>query len=105
MPQPTPEQIQQMQQQLAAEAAKHNMSVEQYVEVLKQRAMHQHQMQMRAQQQQQQQQQQGGPVQQPIQPGPPNPAAIAVANFLRSQPLKPRTVLQDEKRRDMFRGE
>jgi translocation protein SEC62 len=104
--QPTPEQIQQMQRQLAAEAQKRGLTVQQYIEQLKAQAMQQHQAQqaqMRAQQQQaQQQQQQGG--QQPIQPGPPNPAALAVANFLKSQDLKPRTVILDEKRKDMFRG-
>ena len=96
--QPTPEQIQQMQRQLAAEAEKRGLTVQQYIEELKAQAMAQHQAQLRAQQQAQQQQQQ------PIQPGPPNPAAIAVANFLKSQELKPRTVILDEKRKDMFRG-
>ncbi|CAK7223383.1 Translocation protein S62 [Sporothrix bragantina] len=51
------------------------------------------------QQMQQQQQQQ----QQPITPGPPNPLAIAMANFLRSQDLKPRTVILNGERKDMFR--
>jgi translocation protein SEC62 len=64
--------------------------------------MAQHQAQLQAQQQAQQQQQQQ--QQQPIQPGPPKPEAIAVANFLKSQDLKPRTVIHDEKRKDMFRG-
>ncbi|KAF2651192.1 translocation protein [Lophiostoma macrostomum CBS 122681] len=103
--QPSPEQIQQMQRQLAAEAQKRGLTVPQYIEQLKAQAMQQHQAQMRAQQQQaqqqQQQQQQGG--QQPIQPGPPNPAALAVANFLKAQDLKPRTVILDEKRKEMFR--
>lgn len=98
--QPTPEQIQMMQRQLAAEAEKHGISVQEYVQRLKAQAMAQHQAQMQAQQQAQQQQQQ-----QPIQPGPPKPEAIAVANFLKSQDLKPRTVIHDEKRKDMFRGE
>jgi translocation protein SEC62 len=97
--QPTPEQIRMMQEQLAAEAAKRGLTPQQYIEQLKQQAMAQHQAQMQAQQQQQQQQQQ-----QPIQPGPPNPAAIAVANFLKSQDLKPRTVIHDEKRKEMFKG-
>lgn len=125
--QPTPEQIQAMQRQLAIEAQKHGMTVPQYVEQLKIQAMRQHQMQqqMRAQQQQQQQQQGGGPPQQqqqppqqqqgappqqqqqqqvPIQPGPPKPEAIAMANFLRSQDLKSRTCIFQEKRKDMFKG-
>lgn len=98
--QPTPEQIQMMQRQLAAEAEKHGISVQEYVQRLKAQAMAQHQAQMQAQQRAQQQQQQ---QQQPIQPGPPKPEAIAVANFLKSQDLKPRTVIHDEKRKDMFR--
>lgn len=102
--QPTPEQIRMMQQQMAAEAAKRGLTVPQYIEQLKAQAMQQHKAQ---QQMQAQQQQQGGHPQQqqmPINPGPPNPAAVAVANFLRSQELKPRTCLLDEKRKDMFRG-
>lgn len=56
--------------------------------------MAQQQAQMQAQQQAQQQ---------PIQPGPPKPEALAVANWLKGQDLKPRTVVHDEKRKDMFR--
>jgi len=105
--QPTPEQIRMMQQQMAAEAQRRGITVPQYIEQLKAQAMQQHQAQQAQAQQQQQAQQQGGQPQQqqvPINPGPPNPAAIAVANFLRSQDLKPRTCLLDEKRKDMFRG-
>ncbi|EPE03312.1 translocation protein sec62 [Ophiostoma piceae UAMH 11346] len=58
----------------------------------------QQQQQRMAQQQQAQQQQQ-----QPITPGPPNPTAIAMANFLRSQDLKLRTVIFNGERKDMFR--
>lgn len=47
-------------------------------------------------------QQQGQP--QPITPGPPNPKAIALAKFLRGQDLKPRTVILNGERKDMFRG-
>ncbi|KAF2109911.1 translocation protein Sec62-domain-containing protein [Lophiotrema nucula] len=103
--QPSPEQIQQMQRQLAAEAEKRGLTVPQYIEQLKAQAMQQHQAQIRAQQQQQQQAQQGGgpPGSQPIAPGPPKPEAIAVANFLKGQELKPRTCILDEKRKDMFR--
>lgn len=90
-----------MQRQLAAEAEKHGLSVQEYVQRLKAQAMAQQQAQMRAQMQAQQQQQQ---QQQPIQPGPPKPEAIAVAKFLMSQDLKPRTVIHDEKRKQMFRG-
>jgi translocation protein SEC62 len=112
MQQPTPEQIEEIRRQIAADAAKHGMTPEQYIEKLKAQAQQQHQAQMRAQQQQQQQggggpppQQQGQGQPQAIQPGPPNPAAIAVANFLKSQELKNRTVIHDEKRKDMFKGE
>ncbi|QIX00906.1 hypothetical protein AMS68_006423 [Peltaster fructicola] len=104
--QPTPEQIQQMQAQLAAEAQKAGMTVPQFVEKLKAQAMQQHQ--MRQQQQQQQGQGQGqGQVQQgqqePILPGPPKPEALALAKFLRSQELKMRTCILGDKRRDMFK--
>jgi len=96
--QPTPEQIQQIQRQLAIEAEKHGMTVPEYIARLREQAMQQQQNQMRAQQMQQQQ------AQQPLQPGPPQKDAIAIANFLKSQELKPRTVIHDEKRKEMFRG-
>lgn len=106
--QPTPEQIRQMQQQIAAEAQKAGLTVPQYIERVKQQAMQQHQAQMAAQRQQQQQQAQGQqgaqPGQQvPIQPGPPKPEAIAVAKFLQGQDLKQRTCIFQEKRKDMFK--
>lgn len=90
---------------MRAEAERRGLTVQQYIEELKKEAMQRHQ-------HQQQMQQQGGPqggqgqqgTAQPIQPGPPKPEAIAVANFLKSQDLKPRTVIHDEKRKDMFRG-
>jgi len=109
--QPSPEQIQAMQRQIAIEAQKHGMSVPQYVEQLKAQAMRQHQAQ-----QQMRQQGQGGPPQQggpqqpqqqqiPINGGqPPKPEALAVANFLRSQDLKTRTCIFQEKRKDLFKG-
>ena len=102
--QPSPEQIQAMQRQLAIEAQKHGMTVPQYVEQLKAQAMRQHQMQQAMRQQQMQQQQMQQQQQQPITPGPPKPEAIAVANFLQSQDLKPRTCVFQEKRKDMFKG-
>lgn len=43
-------------------------------------------------------------VAQPITPGPPNPVAIAMANFLRGQDLKPRTCILNGDRKEMFRG-
>ncbi|KAF2010359.1 translocation protein [Aaosphaeria arxii CBS 175.79] len=103
--QPSPEQIAMMQRQIASEAEKAGLTIPQYIERLKAQAMQQHQAQMEAQRQaqiQQQQQAQQGQAQ-PIQPGPPKPEAIAVANFLKSQDLKLRTVILDEKRKDMFR--
>lgn len=108
--QPTQEQIREMQRQIAEAAQKEGLTIQQYVERLKAQAIQQHQQQQQqtqaAQQQQQQQmqeQQQQG-QQQPITPGPPKPEAIAVANFLRSQDLKSRTCIFQEKRKDMFRG-
>jgi translocation protein SEC62 len=119
---PSPEQIAAMQQQLAAEAQKHGMSVQEFVEHIKKQRM----AQMQRMQQQQQQKKEGGgqdqegaeaapsprpqtqptgaPAQpQPIQPGPPNPVAIALANFLRGQDLKLRTSIFNGERKDMFR--
>ena len=112
---PSPEQIAAMQRQLAIDAQKAGMSVPQFIEHLKKQAMEQQQMRMQQMQQQQaaqgrpggapghQHPQQGQP--QPITPGPPNPVALAVAQFLRGQNLKPRTVILNGERKDMFRGE
>lgn len=131
---PNPEQLaaikqmqQQMQQKIAQEAEKAGMTPQEFVQ-----HMQKQQQAMRAQmlaRQQQQQQQGGGPpgqaqqgqgqpqgppqqVQgrpgagqpQPITPGPPNPVAIALANFLRTQELKPRTCILNGERKDMFKG-
>lgn len=41
---------------------------------------------------------------QPITPGPPNPAALAVAAFLKNQDLKMRTCILNGQRKDMFKG-
>jgi translocation protein SEC62 len=112
-----------MQAQLAAEAAKRGLTVEAYVNQLKAQAM-------RAAQQQQLQKQQGSspsapagraephvhshdhdhahhhhqPQQVPINPGAPNPKAIALAGWLRSQDLKSRTCILNGQRKDMFKG-
>ncbi|KAI9760400.1 MAG: hypothetical protein M4579_001696 [Chaenotheca gracillima] len=102
--QPTPQQIQAMRQQLAAEAAKRNMTVEQYVNEIKAQAARQQQAQQeqgQQAQQQPQQQQQGQQV--PINAGAPNPQAIAVAKWLRSQDLKPRTCILNGQRKEMFK--
>ncbi len=103
---PTPEQITAMQRQLRIDAEKNGMTVPEFVEKLKQQAMQQQMAQQRAQQAaqsgEQPQPQQGQP--QPIQPGPPKPEALAVANFLKSQDLKPRTCILNGQRKDMFKG-
>ncbi|KAB5572747.1 translocation protein Sec62-domain-containing protein [Coniochaeta sp. 2T2.1] len=109
---PTREQIMAMQQQLARDAEKAGMTVPQFIEHLKKQAQEQ-QARMQAMQQQQggqpaHQHQHGGPQQgggqpQPIVPGPPNPVAIALAKFLRSQDLKPRTCILNGDRKDMFK--
>lgn len=92
---PTPQQIAAMQQQLAAEAQKHGMTVPQFVEHIKAQRLAQLQAAQRQQQQQGGQGPQGGPQgpqgpprppgaqgqPQPIRPGPPNPVAISLANF------------------------
>lgn len=108
MPQISPEQLAMMQRQLAADAQKAGMTVPQFIEHIKEQ---QQKARMAAQQggegqhQHQHQHQGGGPGQpQPIVPGPPNPVAIALAKFLRSQPLKPRTCILNGERKDMFRG-
>ncbi|KAL2135745.1 hypothetical protein VTI74DRAFT_7115 [Chaetomium olivicolor] len=123
MPMPSPEQIAAMQRQLAIDAEKMGMTVPQFIEHLKRQAAERMQAQMQQQQQQQgqhqhqhehghqhphphphQHQHQHAPGQpQPIVPGPPNPVALALAKFLRSQNLKPRTVILNGERKDMFR--
>lgn len=112
---PTPEQIQAMQRQLAADAQKAGMSVPQFIEHIKKQAQAQ---QARMRQMQAQQQQGGEPGHhhphphppqggqgggQPVAPGPPEPKNLAVASFLRSQDLKPRTVILNGERKEMFR--
>ncbi|EZF72080.1 hypothetical protein H105_05800 [Trichophyton soudanense CBS 452.61] len=139
-PGPTPEQIAMMQQQMAAEAQRRGMTVEefgkmqreqiaaeaarqgltteQFIHRLKAQALRQHQMQQQQQQQQQgqagqqgqhqhqhqhqhpQQQQQQVPVNSNA---PPDPKGIAVAQFLRSQNLKPRVCILDGRRKELFK--
>lgn len=103
---PTTEQIQAMQRQLAIDAEKHGMTIQQFVEKIKAQALAQQQMQKQMGQQQAQQQAaaQQQAQQQPITPGPPNPAALAVAAFLKSQDLKMRTCILNDQRKDMFKG-
>lgn len=116
--QPTPQQIQMIQQQFLAEAARQGLTPQQFGEKLK--AMQQQRMQAQGQapgqtppggptrqqieQMEQAQQQQQQPQQVPIQPGPPKPEAIAVAKFLRSQNLKSRACIFQEKRKELFKG-
>ncbi|PMD50270.1 translocation protein [Hyaloscypha bicolor E] len=106
--QPTPDQIAAMQRQLAIDAQKNGMTVPEFVAKLKQQqmAMQQAQAQQQAVQQGGQPQQQGQLQQgaaQPITPGPPKPEALAVAQFLKSQDLKPRTCILNGQRKDMFK--
>lgn len=127
---PTPEQIQMMRQQLAADAAKNGLTIPEFIQKMKaaqqQQQAHQAAVAAEAEKQgltpqeliekmkaaqaaQQQAQQQAQQAQQtqaqtPITPGPPNPAAIAVAKFLKSQDLKMRTCILQGQRKDMFKG-
>ena len=101
----TPEQLQaQQRQEIATEAAKHNVSPQQYVEMMRAKAM---QEQLRAQQGQQGQQAQGKPQMQQISLTggvEAKPEALALARFLRKEDLKTRTCILEGIRRDMFRG-
>jgi len=109
----TPQQFQNWQrQQIEADARKNGMTVEQYIAKLKQQAFENHQRQQQMAQQQAMQQQSGQPhvqgqqqgQQVPITPGAPDPKGLAVAKWLRSQDLKPRTCIVNGQRKDMFRG-
>jgi translocation protein SEC62 len=113
----TPEAFSQMQrEQLDADAAKQGLTTEQYVNQMRMRATQQRAAQQQAQGQGQGQgqggqgqgqPQQGQPQQQqvPVNPNnPPDPKAIAVAKWLRSQNLKTRVCILDGQRKDMFKG-
>ena len=108
----TPQQFQQMQrQQLEADAKKAGLTFEQYINQLKQQAFQNHQRQQQLAQQQAAAAQQGqapGQPQQgqqvPINPGAPDPKALALAKWLKGQDLKPRTCILNGQRKDMFRG-
>ncbi|CAI7675437.1 unnamed protein product [Penicillium discolor] len=116
----TPQQFAAKQrEQLAADAEKLGLTTEQYVAQLRMRAMQAHQQQQKIQAEQQGQaapegQQAASPAPQqhqhtttqqvPVNPNnPPDPKALAVANWLRSQNLKPRTCIMDGQRKDMFK--
>ncbi|SMR59074.1 unnamed protein product [Zymoseptoria tritici ST99CH_1E4] len=112
-PPPNAEQIEQMKAQIAAEAEKAGVSIEEYVDRIKQQVMARQQQAAQAAQaaQQQGQGQPGAPPQQgaqpgqqvPIAPGPPKPEAIALANFLQGQDLKTRTCIFQDQRKEMFK--
>lgn len=128
--QPTPEQIEQIkafnadaqknfQAKIAEQAEKEGIPVQEVLQRYQQQMQQQRAaMIARAQAQQQaaggqpgqgqpQGPRPGGPPQQqaqPITPGPPNPVAIAMANFLKGQDLKTRTCILRGERKDMFRG-
>jgi translocation protein SEC62 len=97
-----------MRKQIEADAKKNNMTVPQFLAKLKEAQLAQQQAQQQGQQKGVQQPQAQAPQQQqqqqPINPGPPNPAAIAVANFLKKQDLKMRTCILNGQRKDMFKG-
>ncbi|KAL2370573.1 translocation protein Sec62 [Blastomyces gilchristii SLH14081] len=103
----TPEEFSNMQrQQLAADAAKQGLTPEQYIAQLKARAIQQHQQQQQQQQQAKHAHEHGGqhPQHVPMNSNaPPDPRAIAVAQFLKSQDLKPRTCILDGRRRELFK--
>ncbi|EED15445.1 translocation protein Sec62, putative [Talaromyces stipitatus ATCC 10500] len=118
----TPEAFVKMQrEQVAAEAAKHGLTPEQYVQGLRMRALQQRAAAQQAAQQGQPgqaQAQQGAPGQPPqgavpqqqiqkqvnVNPNnPPDPKAIALAKWLRTQDLKTRTCILDGQRKDMFK--
>lgn len=118
----TPQQFAAKQrEQLTADAAKLGLTTEQYVAQLRMRAMQAHQQQQKVQAEQQgeaapegqeapspapHQHQHTTTQQVPVNPNnPPDPKAVAVANWLRSQDLKPRTCIMDGQRKDMFKGE
>lgn len=117
---PTPEQIQAVQRKIAEDAQKAGMTVPEFIEQIKKQAQEKAMAQRLAQQQggavqgqpgapgqprpgppQQMRQQ---PQRQAITPGPPKPEALAVANFLKKQDLKPRTCILNGERKDMFKG-
>ena len=102
----TPQQFQLWQrQELEAQAKKAGLTFDQYINKLKQEAIANHQRQQQLAQQQQQVGQGGQSGQQvPINPGPPNPAALALAKWLQSRNLKCRTSLLNGQRKEMFRG-
>ncbi|SZF01157.1 unnamed protein product [Blumeria hordei] len=97
---PTPEEIKELQRKLEVDAAKNGVTVPEFIEMIKAQA--------KAQKQNKTAPFAGDDddelLSQPIKPGPPTPAALAVANFLKGQDLKVRTCILDGQRKDMFKG-
>ena len=101
------EKRQQLQQQLASEAAKRNLTLQQYISHLKEQAARQQQptpdpKELHARNESQHKQHNEQRI--PVNAGPPKEKAIAIAKFLQSQDLKIRTCILQEKRKDMFKG-
>jgi translocation protein SEC62 len=97
---PTQEQLAALRRQLETDAKKNNMTVQEFINKMKEQQRAQAAQQGGQPPAQQQQQQ----TQQPITPGPPKPEALAVANFLKGQDLKVRTCILNGQRKDMFKG-
>jgi len=107
----TPQEFQAMQRrEIEEEAKKQGLTFEQYIVKVKQQAYENHQ-----RQQQMAQQQAAAPQGQPhanghqgqqvpINPGAPDPKALAVAGWLRGQDLKSRTCILNGQRKDMFKS-
>ncbi|KAI9671817.1 MAG: Translocation protein S62 [Alyxoria varia] len=113
--QPTPQQIQQLQQQFHTEAARQGLTPQQLAEKLRAHAQQQQQQQKEQQKEQNEGEEEDdddeedGPSTKPqqqqvaIQPGPAKPEALALAKFLKGQELKSRPCILQEKRREMFK--
>lgn len=88
------------------EAAKHGVPPQQYIEIMRAKAMQDHQRQQQAQAQQGKGPQGGQQMQQIPLNGSveAKPEALALAKFLRKQDLKTRTCVLEGIRRDMFKG-
>ena len=113
----SPQEFQAQQRKaLEEEARKAGLPMNEYISRIKQQAWEAHQRQQQQQQQLAQQQAngqvgpgqpqtQGGQGQQvPIQPGAPDPKALALAKWLRGQNLKTRTCILNGQRKDMFKS-
>ena len=103
---------QQLQQHLSAEAAKRGLSLQQYVNQLKEQAFQRHQPEENRcfEEDNKSQMQEDTSRQKQLEnkilnnTSPPKEKAIAIAKFLQSQDLKTRTCILQEKRKEMFKG-